>query len=56
MEYQDIYLDAFASMGAGSRRAYKSFDRYGKGQHQGLYDRAPDEAYRGTLPGARDTV
>ena len=56
VKYQDIYLKAYASIGEVKKGLTKWFDRYDRRRHQGLDNRAPDEVYWSTLPGARDAV
>jgi putative transposase len=56
VKYQDIYLKAYASIGEVRKGLTKWFDRYDRRRHQGLDNRAPDEVYWSTLPGARDAV
>jgi putative transposase len=54
VKYQDIYLKAYNSLGELRQGLRKWFDRYDKRRHQGLDNRAPNEVYWSTLPGARD--
>jgi putative transposase len=56
VKHQDIYLKAYASIGGVKKGLTKWFDRYDRRRHQGLDNRAPDEVYWSTLPGARDAV
>jgi len=56
VKYQDVYLKAYGSIGELKAGLMKWFDRYNRRRHQGLDNRAPDEVYWSTLPGARDAV
>ena len=56
VKYQDIYLKAYRSIGELKTGLTKWFDRYDRRRHQGLDNRAPDEVYWSTLPGAKDAV
>jgi putative transposase len=54
VKYQDIYLKAYDSLGELRQGLRKWFDRYDRRRHQGIDNRAPNEVYWSTLPGARD--
>jgi putative transposase len=56
VKYQDIYLKAYSSIGEVRQGLTTWFDRYDRRRHQGLDNRAPNEVYWSTLPGARDAV
>ena len=50
VKYQDVYLKEYRSIG----ELRKWFDRYDRRRHQGIDNRAPNEVYWSTLPGARE--
>jgi putative transposase len=54
VKYQDVYLKEYRSIGELRQGLRKWFDRYDRRRHQGIDDRAPNEVYWSTLPGARD--
>jgi len=54
VKYQDVYLKAYSSIPELKRGLRTWFDKYDRRRHQGLDNRAPDEVYWSTLPGARD--
>ena len=56
VKYQDVYLKAYSSIPELKRGLGKWFDKYDRRRHQGLDNRAPNEVYWCTLPGARDAV
>jgi len=56
VKYQDIYLKAYGSIGELKEGLTKWFDRYDRRRHQGIDNRAPNEFYWSTLPGARNVV
>jgi putative transposase len=56
VKYQDVYLKAYGTIGELKAGLTTWFDRYNRRRHQGLDNRAPDEVYWSTLPGARDAV
>jgi putative transposase len=54
VKYQDVYLKEYRSIGELRQGLRKWFDRYDRRRHQGIDNRAPNEVYWSTLPGARD--
>ena len=56
VKYQDVYIKEYRSIGELKTGLAKWFDRYNRRRHQGIDNRAPDEVYWSTLPGARDAV
>ena len=56
VKYQDVYIKAYESIGELRIGLRQWFERYDKRRHQGLDNRAPDEVYWSTLPGARNVV
>ncbi len=54
VKYQDVYIKEYRSLGELRMGLKRWFDRYDRRRHQGLDDRAPDEVYWSTLPGARN--
>lgn len=54
VKYQDVYLKEYRSIGELREGLKKWFGRYDRRRHQGIDNRAPNEVYWSTLPGARD--
>jgi putative transposase len=54
VKYQDVYIKEYRSIGELRTGLRQWFERYNRRRHQGIDNRAPDEVYWSTLPGARD--